>query len=230
MRDSRNHSRTVFIVPAQEVFPLGLENRCAGSPAPGVQIPLPPLTDGKSAPPCRIAPTSIEPVAVTTQPLDNAQNRPRRWVTRARLAHAFLWTSLGLVVGGLTAGTASAKVCDSQPAAKRAKCVRQHTAWPTRPTLTEVKNRMSADEWSALRWICQHEQPGRGWHGCRWDTPASWTFVGGLGMARSTYSLGVAVTGYRYPPDATPAEQMAVGVIVMRRFGPSAWDSWGSRG
>jgi hypothetical protein len=167
---------------------------------------------------------------VTTQPLDNAQNRPRRWVTRARLAHAFLWTSLGLVVGGLTAGTASAKVCDSQPAAKRAKCVRQHTAWPTRPTLTEVKNRMSADEWSALRWICQHEQPGRGWHGCRWDTPASWTFVGGLGMARSTYSLGVAVTGYRYPPDATPAEQMAVGVIVMRRFGPSAWDSWGSRG
>jgi hypothetical protein len=108
--------------------------------------------------------------------------------------------------------------------------VRQHTAWPTRPTLTEVKNRMSADEWSALRWICQHEQPGRGWNGCRWDTPASWTFVGGLGMARSTYSLGVAVTGYRYPPEATPAEQMAVGVIVMRKFGPSAWDSWGSRG
>lgn len=207
---------------------MGLENRCAGLPAPGVRIPLPPLTDGKSGPHCRIAPPPIEPVAVTNQPLDNAQNRPRRWVTRARLAHACLWTSLGLVVGGLTAGTASAKVCDSQPAAKRAKCVRQHTAWPTRPTLTEVRNRMSADEWSALRWICQHEQPGHGWNGCWWSAPYT-AFVGGLGMARSTYSLGVAVTAYRYPPEATPAEQMAVGVIVMRRFGPSAWDSWGSR-
>lgn len=229
MCDSRNHSRTSAIVPAQEALPLGLENRCAGSTAPGVQIPLPPLTDWKTPHPCRNSRASIESAAVTTQPLENAQNRPRRCVTRARLAHACIVTSFCLAVGGLTASTASAKVCDSQPLPQRAKCLRQHTPWPAHPTLTEVRNRMSASEWDALRWICQHEQPGRGWNGCRWDTPASWSFVGGLGMARSTYSLGVAVVGYPYPPEATPAEQMAVGVIVMRKFGPSAWDSWGSR-
>lgn len=229
LRDSRTDSLTPHNVPAQKEYPLGLENRCAGEPAPGVQIPLPPLPDGKSPHPCRKSRASIESAAVTTQPLENAQNRPRRWVTRARLAHACLVTSSCLVVLGLSAGVASAKPCDSHTGAKRAKCVRQHTAWPTNPTLAEVRNRMSADEWDALRWICRHEQPGAGWNGCWWSAPYT-AFVGGLGMAHSTYGIGAAVTSYPYPPKATAAQQMAVGVIVMRKFGPSAWDSWGSRG
>ena len=159
-----------------------------------------------------------------------------RWcVTRSRLTHAWRRNVESVAVVALVCApmvataTPPQKVCAKVQNSERASCVRKHTAWPAHPTLREVRNRMTAYEWGALRWICRHEQPGRGWNGCRWDTPASWTFVGGLGMARSTYSLGVAVTAYRYPPEATPAEQMAVGVIVMRRFGPSAWDSWGSR-
>ena len=118
------------------------------------------------------------------------------------------------------------QVCAKQP--DPVKCVRQHTAWPVHPSLPEVRNRMSAVEWDSLRWICRHEQPGRGWNGCWWSAPYT-AFVGGLGMAHSTYGIGAAVTGYPYPPAATAAEQMAVGVIVMRKFGPSAWTSWGSR-
>ena len=118
------------------------------------------------------------------------------------------------------------RVCATQP--NPATCVRQHTPWPTHITLPEVRNRMSAFEWDSLRWICRHEQPGPGWNGCWWRAPYT-AFVGGLGMANSTYGIGAAVTGYPYPPMASAAEQMAVGVIVMRKFGPSAWTSWGSR-
>ena len=171
-----------------------------------------------------------EPTAGRRVPVSAAV--PSRATQRAGHQRIALTVAAAAAVLGSPLGAAAAggghmqQVCAKQP--DPAKCVRQHTPWPEHPTLTEVRNRMTGTEWDNLRWICRHEQPGRGWNGCWWQAPYT-AYVGGLGMASSTYGIGAAVTGYPYPPRATAAEQMAVGVIVMRRFGPSAWSSWGSR-
>lgn len=121
--------------------------------------------------------------------------------------------------------------CAKHVGAAREACVkhRDHQAWPKGITWRELEQRTTRDERDALLWICRHEQPKADrWRGCWWDAPYT-AYVGAYGMASSTYGIGAAVTGYPYPPTATPAEQTAVAVVVMRRFGPSAWDSWGSR-
>lgn len=137
----------------------------------------------------------------------------------------------GLGVGS-AAGAGPARVpCGEHVGAAKVRCIkaRDSQAWPRNPTMRDIKRRLTRFELDALLWICRHEQPHSGKRfGCWWDAPYT-RFVGGLGMASSTYGIGSAVTGYPYPPQATAEEQLAVGVIVMRRFGPSAWDSWGGR-
>ena len=61
-----------------------------------------------------------------------------------------------------------------------------------------------------------------GWH-TAWGINAGQTYVGAYGMYRGTYSIGASVTLYDAPPNATPAEETGVALIVLRRFGQSAW-------
>lgn len=89
--------------------------------------------------------------------------------------------------------------------------------WPPRPAEWEVKRRVGWWWNKALRIaVCET--------GANWSANATATWIGGLGMYRSTYGVGQAVTSYRWPAEgATRAEQIAVGYIVMRRYGVMAW-------
>lgn len=197
-------------------------SKTAGSPT---RTPTSPVAIGPYG--AQVSPPEARSIVVITGQLRAWRGDGKRWFRRACV--------LAIVLAGawsVATGQGDAAPCEAHQGVAKDTCLihwrRAHTAWPKHPSLTEVRNRMSRDEWDALRWICQHEQPGRGWNGCWWSAPYT-SYVGGLGMAASTYGIGAAVTGYPYPPKATAAEQMAVGVIVMRKFGPSAWDSWGSR-
>lgn len=144
---------------------------------------------------------------------------------------------LALALALLWSDPASATPCEHHRGAAKVACVKAHNAqvkrdripWPSNPTMADLRKRLTATEISNLLWICVREQPRPGKRfGCWWDAPYT-KYVGGLGMFRQTYGIGANVTHYPYPPKASAEEQLAVGVIVMRQYGPSAWDSWGSR-
>ena len=89
--------------------------------------------------------------------------------------------------------------------------------WPPKPRDWEIKRRVGW-WWGKAERIAYCETAGN------WQHYPHGNYIGGLGMFRSTYGIGQAVTGYRWPSEgATKAEQIAVGYIVMRRFGVTAW-------
>ena len=112
---------------------------------------------------------------------------------------------------------------------------RARMKWPPNPTWREVARRAHRGELSVLRMISECEQPGSGtspfapkyeppaqWH-TAWGINAGATYVGAYGMWKGTYGIGAAVTFYDSPPNATPAEETGVAIVVLRRFGQSAW-------
>lgn len=139
----------------------------------------------------------------------------------------------------LPAVAAHAKPCAKHTGDERAACIRQHTRdkqeWPANITWAEVQRRARPGELATLRSIAECEQPGSGthrharkygprerWH-TAWGIHAGSTYTGAYGMFRGTAQYGASVTGYPMPGEATPAEETALAIAVMRRWGPSAW-------
>ena len=136
--------------------------------------------------------------------------------------------ALGLGLGHMaTVGTeaAYAKPCGKHANEKRvtrAACLKQmkrnRMDWPPRPEAWEIKRRIGW-HWQKAERVARCETGGN------WQHYPNGRYIGGLGMYRSTYGIGQAVTGYRWPHQgATKAEQIAVGYIVAQRFG---WRAWG---
>lgn len=121
---------------------------------------------------------------------------------------------------------AEAKPCDRHEGAAKVACAKQvardKMPWPPRPSEAEVKRRVGWWWNKALRIaVCET--------GANWQANATATWIGGLGLYRSTYGVGQAVTKYRWPAEgATRAEQIAVAYIVMQRFGVMAWSCGGA--
>lgn len=127
------------------------------------------------------------------------------------------------MLGGLLLGasTADARPCEQHQGAAKVACVKQAKrdamAWPPRPSQAEVKARVGW-WWSKAERIAMCETGGNVTH------YVNGTYIGYLGMYRGTYGIGQAVTHYRWPADgATKQEQIAVGYVVMQRFGVMAW-------
>ena len=137
------------------------------------------------------------------------------------------------------AANADAKPCAAHEGAAKRACLVQHarnaSAWPRMPTWSEIVRRSRPGELATLRAIAECEQPGAGthpyaakygprerWH-TAWGIHASSTYTGAYGMFRSTAQYGANETGYPMPGAATPAQETALAIAVMRRWGPSAW-------
>lgn len=74
--------------------------------------------------------------------------------------------------------------------------------------------------WSA---IGRCEEPGAGTDGILWAQTGP-TYVGGLGMARSSYDLGASISGSPvWHAGAVPEEQMEAARGIRSRYGLSAW-------
>jgi hypothetical protein len=122
----------------------------------------------------------------------------------------------------LPAYAAQAKPCDQHAGTAKQRCVaqlkRDRLAWPPRPSEAEVIKRIGIAGWNKAMRVAYCET------GANWQHYPHGRFIGGLGMARSTYGIGQAVTRYRWPHEgASRAEQVAVGWIIVTRYGWSAW-------
>jgi len=134
--------------------------------------------------------------------------------------------TIGLLAAGALAfglpATAQAKPCEQHAGREKAACVKQAKrnaqAWPPRPAEWEIKRRIGTAQWNKAVRVAYCETGGN------WNHYPHGRWIGGLGMFRSTYGIGQAVTGYRWVSEgATRAEQIAIGHIVATRFGWSAW-------
>lgn len=146
---------------------------------------------------------------------------------------------LSAAVALWAAASADAKPCAEHTGDARAACITQHARdtqrWPRNPTWSEVAKRSRPGELSTLRAIAECEQPGPGTHPYRpkygprerwhtaWGIHAGSTYTGAYGMFRGTAQYGSTATGYPMPGAATPAQETALAIEVMRRWGPSAW-------
>ena len=107
------------------------------------------------------------------------------------------------------------------PVVTKKMCLRQYKRnrmdWPPRPKAWEIKRRVGW-WWKKAERIAYCETAGN------WQHYPNGNYIGGLGIFRRTYGIGQAVTKYRWVHEgASKAEQIAVGYIIMRRFGVSAW-------
>ena len=134
----------------------------------------------------------------------------------------------GIILSLAIACIAAAQQAQAKP--------RDRQAWPSNPTWAEVSQRARPGEILTLRRIAECEQPGSGSspHAAKYEPPVRWRtawgihgaparYQGAYGMFSSTYAAGSYVTKYPHPPVATPAQETAVAIVVMRRWGPSAW-------
>jgi hypothetical protein len=145
-----------------------------------------------------------------------------------------------VALAAIASVTADAKPCAKHEAQAKRACLSQHArdkqAWPRNITWAEVVKRSRPGELLTLRRIAECEQPGSGSHRHhrrygpreRWHTAwgihgAPARYQGAYGMFSSTYAAGAYRTKYPHPPVATPAQETAVAIEVMRRWGPSAW-------
>lgn len=126
-----------------------------------------------------------------------------------------------LAAAVIAASPASSAPCSKHQGAAKAKCVKQYKRnkmdWPPKPSVQEIKRRVG---W----WWRKAERIAVCETGANWQHYPHGSFIGGLGMARSTYGIGQAVTKYRWPSEgATKQEQIAVGYIIAQRYGVHAW-------
>lgn len=136
---------------------------------------------------------------------------------------------------------AQGKPCAAHKGKAKKACLyqlkRDRQDWPRNPKWWEITQRRATPaEVRTLRRIAECEQPGDGIHQhpiitgpdpsdrwrVRWSHPGP-RYVSAFGMFSSTFRIGSAVTGSLYPPNATPAEELAAALVVARRFGFSAW-------
>lgn len=130
-----------------------------------------------------------------------------------------------LVAMAVPAG-AQAKPCGEHVARAKVACVKQYKRdkleWPPRPTKGEVVRRIGPGQWEKALRVAQCETGGN------WRHYPSGTYTGGLGMYRGTYAYGARVTGYRWPGQASKAEQIAVAVAAFPIT--RGWSGWGCGG
>jgi hypothetical protein len=112
--------------------------------------------------------------------------------------------------------------CQAHTGKSKAACIKQHKRnqqdWPAKPKEWEIQRRIGMVQWRKAERVAQCETAGN------WQHYPHGRFIGGMGMFRSTYGIGQAVTGYRWVHQgATKAEQIAVAYVVAQRFGWSAW-------
>jgi hypothetical protein len=112
--------------------------------------------------------------------------------------------------------------CQAHTGKSKAACIKQHKRnqqdWPAKPKEWEIQRRIGMVQWRKAERVAQCETAGN------WQHYPHGRFIGGMGMFRSTYGIGQAVTGYRWVHQgATKAEQIAIAYVVAQRFGWSAW-------
>jgi hypothetical protein len=112
--------------------------------------------------------------------------------------------------------------CQAHTGKSKAACIKQHKRnqqdWPAKPKDWEIQRRIGMVQWRKAERVAQCETAGN------WQHYPHGRYIGGMGMFRSTYGIGQAVTGYRWVHQgATKAEQIAVAYVVAQRFGWSAW-------
>jgi hypothetical protein len=116
----------------------------------------------------------------------------------------------------------SAAPCQAHTGAAKKACVKQYKRdrmeWPPKPTEAEIQRRIGMTQWRKAERVAVCET------GANWQHYPHGSYIGGMGMFRSTYGIGQAVTKYRWVHQgATKAEQIAIAYIVAQRFGWSAW-------
>jgi len=138
--------------------------------------------------------------------------------------------------GGITGRTAerggvAKRPCHAHEGQEKKDCVKVYREnqrrakmdWPPRPTVKEIQDRIGMDQWRKAERVAYCETAGN------WKHYPNGSYIGGLGMFRSTYGIGQAVTDYRWVSEgATKQEQIAIGYIVAQRFGWSAWGCGGA--
>jgi hypothetical protein len=112
--------------------------------------------------------------------------------------------------------------CQAHTGKSKAACIKQHKRnqldWPAKPKEWEIQRRIGMVQWRKAERVAQCETAGN------WQHYPHGRYIGGMGMFRSTYGIGQAITGYRWVHQgATKAEQIAVAYVVAQRFGWSAW-------
>lgn len=149
-------------------------------------------------------------------------------------APMFVACSIGLLAswGSLPA---TAAPCAKHTGSAKVACVKQAKRdampYPPNPSWREATRRVSAYDLATAERVSGCEEPGSE-HGTgkgaspwarRWSLSGS-GYVSGFGMANSTYGIGARITGYPYPPEASPAQQLLVAVAGAHSFG---WSGWG---
>lgn len=145
-------------------------------------------------------------------------------------AAAIMWGAvLGafIIVLAVSTARATAAPCAKHVGAAKQQCSkaakRNAMAWPPRPSEAEIKRRIGVSQWRKAERISVCETGGN------WQHFPHGRYIGGMGMFRSTYGIGQAVTRYRWVHEgATKAEQIAIAYVVARRFGWSAWGCGGA--
>jgi hypothetical protein len=144
-----------------------------------------------------------------------------------------------IAAAGWGSDVASAKPCEKHVGPAKAACVKQAKRdampYPPNPSWGEATRRLSAYDLATAERVSGCEEPGSE-HGTgrgrspwarRWSLSGS-GYVSGFGMASSTYGIGARITGYPYPPEASPAQQLLVAVAGAHSFGWSGWGCYGN--
>lgn len=134
---------------------------------------------------------------------------------------------------------ATAKPCEKHVGSAKAACVkkakRDAMPYPPNPSWSEATRRLSAYDLATAERVSACEEPGSEHGTGRGRSPWArhWSlsggnYVSGFGMASSTYGIGARITGYPYPPEASPAQQLLVAVAGAHSFGWSGWGCYGN--
>jgi len=129
---------------------------------------------------------------------------------------------VSLIVIAGTAGSATAAPCGEHKGKAKQECkaARAKATWPPNPTPAEIKSRIGTDQWRKAERIAVCET------GANWQHYPNGSYIGGLGMFRTTYAVGQRVTRYRWPAQgATKAEQIAV--AFASHSATRGWSGWG---
>ena len=107
-------------------------------------------------------------------------------------------TALVAAVAGvaLLPAAGSAAPCKAHVGPAKKACVKQlkrdRMDWPPRPAEWEIKRRIGMVQWRKAERVAYCETAGN------WRHYPHGRYIGGLGMFRSTYGIGQAVTKYRW--------------------------------
>lgn len=139
---------------------------------------------------------------------------------------AMLCIVLSFLAVLIVTATLTAAPCQYHKGEGKQTCKRAQMDWPPNPSVKEVRTRVDK--------IGGKGTWEKAWRIARCETGANprhfphGSYIGMMGMFRSTYAYGARVTGYPYPDVATPQQQIAVAVAswpITRQ-----WQGWGCRG